>query len=415
MALLDMVSFEVEAGVSQFVAVEGDSSFNATIETSPAPYPDTESKCLKLDQNSSTRYWKGKVHNISEGDAFLVETYVYFTKAGAVPFTNPVSFLTVTDGTNDHIIVRMKANGAVNDVEVLDAGGSVVATIAGTTMVVDGWYLVRMLFRLHNTAGACILQVVSTLFGDVLGSTSCSGADFWTGTAKVGYRFWGQGGSPPAQPTTTYIGSALLFDDKTFPLDADEFLPGNFTCFGASPTKVSETPDCDNTGTAPGGDVLDSPTTWNLLGDGNYSLGGTYSTQYDNGAVKVDHPADVPAIMRADVVQYGGSWNWRFTSSTSRASLAAIYGREFDGIYTVTNVTVPNGTSVSHHVVQDVTGDRMPSPNAHAVIGFGSIHATATVKCREAWFFGAYAYPLAFGAVSFGGLYTQNSGRLVVG
>lgn len=431
--LLDMAGFEVglsaaAPATNRFLFVEGAGvagGVTPAIVTTPAPFPDTETYSLEIPSDTSPGEWNGKTYGFTEGDAFLVMMYVRFVRGAGVPFTNDIRLLSIIDAAgNAHLSLNLTRNGAVNDLQIVDAAGGVCDTIAGTVLANDAWRLLRMIFVLDNTAGSAELQVINPPGGEIIASSTgvCTGEDFYTGTASLGIRLQGERGpSPPPSPTTSRFGSFILFKDLSAPADPDEFITGdafagNYTIIGASPSKASAESDVDSSGNAaspPTGDL--DIGTWAKAGDGLVGLGNrcSFTTSGDNGGVMVDHPADDARVTRA-AIRYGMEWVWHL-SPRAGADIDVFFGQETSGGFTVLyDAAVPGGLVVGYKRVEDVTGARVPELGFHAVIGF---HVTATVgsglHMNEGWVYTCFAYPLRVRTVNIGGYSVGKAGRSI--
>lgn len=430
LALKDIISFEVGTLSSLLAVVEGVSkTTGATIVTSPAPFPTTEVNCLQLTQSSSFNIWNGKVYAFTAGDAFLVTWYMRFTKNAGIPFVNDIPFLTLYDGTNDHLTLALVENGGVNDLEIRDAVGAVCATISGSFIAADAWYLGKMLVKLQDadtpsggTGGECELEILLADTSVAVGSASCANENFKTGVNTVGVRLKSEGGITPVNPTTTFIGSALLFSGVSTPLDVEELARpqlGHFTCIAARPTLDSATPEVDSAGNTAGLQDLDNGTKWKDAGDLAHGVGNRcqYDNENDDGGVSVAHPGS-DSDVTSGATQYGGAWWWQLSFIGAAGNADVFYGKvDSTPTYTLTTDTgVGGGLARAHKVVEDVGGSNVPGVADDAVIGFINDSTGAdTLYLDEAAFVGAYAYPLELRAISMGSVSGHRGGRVVVG
>lgn len=410
--IVDCAGFELAPGVPAFVAAEGVSAgaLSCSIVTDPAPYPDTESNCLRITQGAAA-LWTGRVYPFTAGDVYFYQGYHRFSRAAGLPNDNDIPFFKLHDGVNDHITYQLE--GGTSDVEIIDAAGVVQDTTADVFPDLDRWYLVSV-YTLLNNVGYTRLQAWDTVTG-VRTIASVIVEDFYTGTDFVGVRLGGEINPPPAGPTTVYVGSYKLSESTvTIPFNDAKVTSRHYTIIGAQPTQAGNIPHCDASGNDPGSkDTLDGGE-WLDAGSGTIGDFCTYTGRGDEGAVKIDYPSG-DSRLNSEVVRLAGSWVYVVTSTAS-GNLHIVHGKG-DSVYSVNEVNpaiaAANGP---FHIVEDFNdgGNVLPDLDEFAVLGFTrTVAGFNFTRLVEAAYFELLEYPLRVRQVG-KHVFAGGAGRIIV-
>lgn len=403
--LVDIVGWE-DPHLITFPVAEGHSKGTAvTVRDSdvdgPAPWPASERYTLRCLQHASQSWWQGKSYAMSAGFVWRTSFYYHPVRTGW-PCTNDMPiFRLVTAGLATHIKLNVTANGVAADVQIIDAGLSVVGTIADGFPNENTTYRIDILVKIHNSNGACEIRIVDKFDDSVTGSISLSSQDFYGGADTILMYFQGETGTTPITAVATYFGSAILFGSDITTIDTDDFME-DYTIFGTQPDdNTGVVPDCDEDGVDPGSkDNLDFGT-WDHLADGSSSSICRYNNRLDEGAIKVGFPAGDARILGDDAVRYGTSWFGYAAGNSEVDNIRILFGREDDSGsgYTIANVDVPESADPFKIVRDSVVYPTLEADlDKEQMLGFKNISgfglgSAVYTWLREAWVMSAFVYP----------------------
>lgn len=383
-----MMGFEVgDTFKTMEVLTGGAMGSGVTLVASPAPWPTNESGVAQLDQGLVGTIQGNYITSVTEGEVFAASFYVYFSKVGSWPAVLDILIFRFVDSTpSPHFQLNLTSNAGKMDMELQDRSGTTKATITGAIEFEDRWYRVDVLAKLHNTDGRAKVRVVDKTDNSVTGTGSISSGtvDTWTANS-VGVYLQGEGGaSPLGSPTTTYIGSCVMFNGGDDPIDDTQWI-GDYTIFGEQPNKVNNTPDWPSG--APDLDV----GTWSKAGDGATGVGNRaiydWAFTAPLGGERLDHPR-TDARIDAAAILYAAEWLAKQSGDTEFQ-----YGRRTNG----SSYDYTAGGTLANFRVILTSGSYFPRLlTDNALIGFkndSTFMVQGEARLEEAWYYSCMSIP----------------------